>query len=926
MDPRVYRCRFKYDKRRKDLIPNTSAMPPAEYDPEDRAFIVRTFDGGIEGRGSYYIVIKNEDKDDEDWKLSIEGIDGDDKYLIYSKSERLWYPKVYLKEMNDGKFRQECVITSRLAAGFCTITATNKENENLTKPINILVQPNLFDLDDYKYMLTRMAETHDRLLINKSSPVGLGSESTDKTLPGTPEYDLELWRRLKPTVLKIMNAPATLLKQEWQDLPQHKIRHYNGRTMRGLLTQPGKSKLPGTIYTDEYDTQENRAIKAVLNLCHQRFSIYRLESTDNLEGKIDSFIKSDWEATHDINFEDLKSTIKMPVPCEPDSPKRDANVEVLKKYSEITEDSNESEHLCKRLYKCKCCLDVPNSGDIRIIAPKFPLKPELFPAVIRPFNSLETALIWLFKFLLVKGRKVKIENKDSYTITDTPVTVRDDYKHIEDAGYKAIRNWKEQEHTVENLLQCIEALHDSVFGESEIINIGVRVDDEECDDGFELIKFYARRKKMYERSIKRQVDLSKVDDELKQILESPWFKRITDTNIATITRTPKFIHDPLYRKAYEQINEIIERHPSCSLTNEFTIGIHEMNRIYEYWVLYELLDRLLNLGFSLREEPTDDHGNPANILRRFIDGNESDPEGIVIPLKREVENMRVDGTPIKSKVTIPVDLGFNVTIQEKSEAQRWSLNSLRPDYYLRIRGPYSNHDNWYFLDAKCYSYSNFEELKGPAKHPRLKGKTIEEVCLGKYINKMKELLPKYTDMDKTKVCGAYLLIAELKNRNNADMLFGNKENIIESDEDKQTHRYGAAVVNPSQLNSIGSLGSDDLTALLRLIFEYREGAEQYSDRPATLCACWNSSIDHAGLGEPTVTKESTISGKTKYYFRCPCGDLRVESFCWGCNAKILKHDTGNYHYRFKGEKWLFKCPNCGKDKWSYNNDSDSYDY
>lgn len=170
--------------------------------------------------------------------------------------------------------------------------------------------------------------------------------------------------------------------------------------------------------------------------------------------------------------------------------------------------------------------------------------------------------------------------------------------------------------------------------------------------------------------------------------------------------------------------------------------------------------------------------------------------------------------------------------------------------------------------------------------------------------------------------------------------------------ERPMHRFGSIVFRPGK--------EDELTSLLQMIFEYKEGSQLvhcgrpvfgkgdasnrldifYNDsdqtntiamihvkqiitqRPLTLFACWDSSCEHQPIsnGSITISPQLTKGGRYKYYVTCSCGARRYENYFVEpkCRREIIKHGSGNFHYRRTASasgfnKWNYVCPFCGKD-------------
>ena len=841
---KVYRCLFKIDdeskpikvrkggrKKTYSLVPDVKTLKLVKphkvwgyvVDTHDQA---ENRDGQAGNTPEYYVIVFSIEAEDlNGWSLHLVGGQTDDETMVSLQKcdnvpgvpgGQLWYveAKKVIEETNKGEIKSHVnsSLKSTHTAGVLTLEV--RHDTEGSQRIEIKVQPSIFAFDEYEFMLRRMAATHDKLLLSTRRWIGTGAEeSQDELRPGTPEYDLSLWKRMKPAVLRIMEMPATSLKRDRRNLPLHKIRHFDQRTMQGLATNPGEGKVSGIAYRDDHDTLENRTIKAILIRCSHNVLNYK--------------------TVHSLSDKEINSEIE--------------------------------------------------------------------------------------------------------------------------------RQW------------------------------------EKSSKNTDFESFRKRRLSLYRLATdqQKQKEMRQASVELRQILETPWFKAITDVDSVDLPNTPLFLHNPLYREVYNCAHSFLGAHPSCTFFNPYVFGTNSLSAIYEYWVLYELLNRLLNLGFRPKEGQLD---ACESLLRQSIVGNQKKPEGIKILLTRRIPVLSdtrkgKDEEAGGKTADIEVELGFNCHIGAGNE-------HLDPDYYLRVKQTYREMqtDHWYFLDAKCMTYKDREELWASGDS-NLADKTIRDVCYVKYLNKMmnEELLQKYLSAKEgeqgtsAEIRGAYLLVAEVRNDGQSsegasDPFFGAPQHLpqhLPEDLDDYkgkyaddrvnrehpevgypTHWYGAAVVHPSQyLGEDGKpaelTGADELTALLKLIFEYREGpglfdpppydkhvadghVEEQKDGieerddafevihpptdiqrrgamgelPPTLFGCWNSAVRHPVIQEPlTFDEQKTRGGNSKYYVTCPyCGDMRVQSFCANkqCRREIYKYDVGNYHCPIPGvKKWGFVCPHCG---------------
>ncbi len=363
----------------------------------------------------------------------------------------------------------------------------------------------------------------------------------------------------------------------------------------------------------------------------------------------------------------------------------------------------------------------------------------------------------------------------------------------------------------------------------------------------------------------------------------------------------------------------------------------------------------------------------------FVDHllHNSIPEGFAICMHRNISKLDDSGVPSGKTAAIEILVGFNCVFGDQTApVQRKYDKYLTPDYFIRVTREDGYH--WYFLDAKYEKYT--EEMLYKRAEKGKRKNSIGDVCVDKYICKMhdRKFVDEFADFHSKAfptywksellhnhyIEGSYLIIAHYQNEPNEqiatkDRLCGDLSRDIISE--RPMHKYGSIVFRPGK--------EDEMTSLIQMIFEYKEGSQlvhcgnpvfgkgeaskrqdiffndsdasntiamihvrqKISQRPLTLCACWDSSYEHDPIQSASITisPQLTKGLRYKYYISCDCGARRYENYCVGrkCRREIVKHGSGNFHYRRSASglgfnRWNYVCPFCGKDIDPMEDDAD----
>lgn len=849
-------------------------------------------------------------------------------------------------------------------------------------------------------MLDRLLSIHERLVVQTNSSVGIGNRDSQKTIikSGNPNNDAELWQKLKPEIQAIMRMPATLQQKQYQRLPQHKLRRFDSRVLQSY-THSGGQWAEGVVYEDDHNSHENRVIKCIMRkIATQLFPSQKKDLY--IPAQIDDSIRNELLSQFNekaVHWYDcaVKPCIQNSYPTNTNANKISFNIGTYQEKSYQTQYQSGSSRKLRIFFRI--C-----DGGFEIRTFPFKLQQRYYD----PFKMIDD-IPGFSLYPFTKDNNpcgLWLQTKDlsvAYQIIDSLAKV---YTDIENGDLKQqsiiidyrggnvskIKNdklpfkYRGGDRSVEIIsLTDVSACTTSSNGSDDHIRICSLYDFfshivsssalvfMETTREIELVEFVESRRNYYHHlNSQREADNQSYSarQEIKTMLSNQWFELISDNGTSKIQPTPLFLYNRHYRAVYNTLHEIIQNHPM--LASDFIdnlYGVHETALIYEYWVFYELLNRFLNLGFTINGNKDLVRNSVRNLFVNHLLGH-SMPEQFTVCLQKHISTLDDSGNQSGNISTFEIMIGFNCVFgTQEAPARRQYDKYLTPDYFIRVTRDGGYH--WYFLDAKYEEYTE-AMLYDRAQKGKRKN-SIGDVCYDKYINLITErhFINDFADyhcsihpecwkreiIHNHTVEGAYLIVA--KYHSEFDEQITTKDRLCGADShgitnEKPLHKYGSIVFRPETEN--------ELTSLIQLIFEYKEGGERiqtgeaerkqinskngkkwihdvfYNKRsqttyihaeknitkkPITLHTCWDSSSDHTMIDGLSVTTspQLTKTGKYKYYTLCSCGARRYENYCIckTCRHEIIKHDTGNYHHRKRStnswDKWNYVCPYCGSD-------------
>ena len=968
-----------------------------------------------QNKGYYQVVFRivKDDNEKTPVKLVLDRDHGNPLVHDDKGDSDLWYQKTWFLK-NERPSNEGPYVDSIKTAGTFNVSLINEENKEEISRIKVIIRPSLIDIPDYQFMLDRLLTIHGKLVVLSESAVGIGSRdiSGEYMTPGSPEHDVSLWRKLKPEIQAIIKMPATLQQKKYQRMPLYKLKRFDNRVLQAYFASGGQWA-KGIIYTDDYDTQENRVIKYII----QKISMTvfpackeRILSDEEIERNIQEDLSNQFSSKAVSWYRNARTIITSVYESSANGTHFAFQTGIYQsgqyqvKYASgssrkprlyfTSNNGNYEIRTFPVFIKGQFGFDYFDPFESKKDIPGFSLYPFTYDG--NPCGvSLHTKNISVAYAILLSLAKV-FDRIESEELTGQQISVcfigcmtsttKDDQLHFRFRnGDKTVSIIK-----ITDVVKCnmegVDSLNDSSITTlysfyAHIMSTSI-LKYMETPREMELVESAETNRNSYKKWNKKAIVINDgvaARKEIESILSNPWFSAIVSVPNVRLQKTPLFLYDKHYRAIYNILHEIISQHPLLtSNLDENLYGVHETTLIYEYWVFYELMNRFMNLGFTI---DGDVYQNRDTIIGLFVNYllKNMKPEGFAVCLHKDIDILDNSGSPSGRTSPIEVMIGFNCIFGDQEAPKRKQYDIyLTPDYFIRVTRSDGYH--WYFLDAKYEKYTE-DMLYLRAQRDQRKN-SIADVCFDKYIGKMQEkrfidqfaeyhsgVYPQYWKSDMIhnhSIEGAYLIIARYSNEMKdqitiKDRLCGRDAHGIT--EDSPMHRFGSIVFRPGL--------EDELTTLLEMIFEYKEGGQLIvtgeavkkktkkngvekeiwdifnngsqvthlhvgrllSERPITLNTCWDSSNEHtlSQVGKTTITPQLTSGGRYKYHIACSCGARRYENYCIGkkCRHEIIKHDRGNYHSRYLSssswDRWNYICPYCGSVIDSEESDDNDYE-
>lgn len=385
--------------------------------------------------------------------------------------------------------------------------------------------------------------------------------------------------------------------------------------------------------------------------------------------------------------------------------------------------------------------------------------------------------------------------------------------------------------------------------------------------------------------------------------------------------TQIFTNDYNYHMVYKILKEMNTFLEFSFVGDKDKIILKKLDRIYEYWVLTKMLQKLV-LSYHWIPDSQDRLRKFLHLFFYNVSQNEKnnkiDHTGYpVVSLYRKSYSyngnediMHLDlyyDSQVQESLFQNKNVLFNVADKEIRKALK-----LSPDFLFRIsKGNLEkskrNLEKIFIVDAKCKNYNEM------GKDSWLKGDLLG-VAAYKYVYRLHKYLKKdvsaafivHPDISQyagnpNRYLGKYVTYDAYGDKRFSRKLEGDdffryplKGAELDDNDGQRSSLIGSYYLRPySAQNNNSSL---NLTLYFKEIFEYF--MEDWGE-------CWN-----CGSNSIKMETRYTRSGYKKYYYYCnDCHAFWVKTHCDTCHKPIIKHYK-NYFIETNHNAWHVQCPHC----------------
>ena len=440
---------------------------------------------------------------------------------------------------------------------------------------------------------------------------------------------------------------------------------------------------------------------------------------------------------------------------------------------------------------------------------------------------------------------------------------------------------------------------------------------------YEVNTFYLEAIKEYEKQYLTNKDgigitakklLKSIYDKIDKVLYSPIMINVP-LREEKEHLTQIFTNDYNYHMTYKILKEMNTFLEFSFVGDKDKIILKKLDRIYEYWVLTKMLQKLV-LSYHWIPDSQDNFRKFLHLFFYDVSQNEKnnkiDHTGYpVVYLHRKSHSCNG-----KSEDNMHLTLYYDSQVLESifqskvipfSTADKEIRKSLRlsPDFLFRISK--GNLEKIFIVDAKC---KNYDEM---GNNSWVKGDLLG-VAAYKYVYRLHKYLKKdvsaafivHPDISQyagnpNRYLGKYVTYDAYGDKRFSRKLEGDdffryplKELELDDNDKQRCSLIGSYYLRPYTAQTNNS--SLNLALYFKEIFEYF--MEDWEE-------CWN-------CGSHSIKMEIhyTRSGYKKYYYYCnDCHAFWVKTHCDTCHKTIMKHYK-NYFIETNHNAWHVQCPHC----------------
>lgn len=393
-------------------------------------------------------------------------------------------------------------------------------------------------------------------------------------------------------------------------------------------------------------------------------------------------------------------------------------------------------------------------------------------------------------------------------------------------------------------------------------------------------------KKLLNQNVEYYLDY--VVKKIDELLKLPLFENVKPGLLQPWRMTQIFTNDHRYHQIYRRLY-LLDKICDFSFSEHGEKILHDkVDRLYEYWVLAKLLEKLI---IHQKWVTADGNSDVSKIFNNIFSKDRKNAGLQKVCLKHVGESHYNSLT-----LELYYDTQLKLSIGDLIKRYKHNSETLRPDFLFRVKNGRTYEEKIFVLDVK---YRKYDEMKGDCWISQ----DLNNVCVTKY------LIRPERDLGVDQIATSFIV--------HSDMTYGNETNntnkylgkyvsfngfanqiigipLIEG-KDGSKCQIGSFYLTPYVKNEYNQ-SNDNLTTYFEMMFEYFMGEWK---------TCWN-----CGSHSVKVKTLLTIGGYKKYYMTCTkCNAFWVNNHDT-CGVPIIKHLI-NYHIEEKyGDTWHLKCPSC----------------
>lgn len=911
----------------------------------NKTFITQSHFRENDGDKSFYVIIfqiedlgKNENMEDFEIRYSPEK-DSEERSLAYDKEFRIFYDKPILewdkiKKKWDYSNSLDKAIFGSVNAGTFYLNIYKKEDNvvvNKDEPYKVCVLPSSISYKQYRIMIDD--------IINMKRELIMENKSSKQSIQAKWNYTINDIKKIVDCIngplRKINQKPKTKLVEIYRYVQVKNIKKITPRTLIDMEIHKCETKHMALTDAASTDIFENQVIYHALSRLKEYLSAsgkYYNHIVSSKLNEIQSEEKQILDAYNVKSLDDIERIFNKFYIVENKVEYFNNMLKTLKDES-YELNSEEVEEVIVTIIKRTninfCSITFGDSKIITSISPKmleneyinnfgYSEKSKYYSLDYCSPNGtkMKYTLVNTDKVVEIKSRRVKIElsssdirqhqllnavmiknSNESEIIKIHAKVIKNSYSKNDPLRGKETSNLKKylDGHAFDYPLKIVDLISinditlDKYSGNEEdmlkllFINGKITMKDET------LQQINSIRMK-YSSALIEESELDKVnkrcknlEEEIQQLLELNLFEGVKKKKIAWKV-TQIFTNDRHYSLVSRNLRNLDKKFEFTTDYNEQDIIVKKVDKLYEYWILFKILDIFIHTGWSFTKGL-----NAEKLIEEFLKNSKSKKIGILDGLKLDLVHEGKTYSPFTNNEALIRDGTISINRFEMTIYFNETIGLKMPDFAFEVR-VYDNRGynptvKRFYLDAKYRKYDDQNGINDWYND-------INKTAISKYLNhyKMVKTLTNSAFIIHSDVNEKYLYWGGYLSKNMYDRF--NKVDI--NLDINPRHSFGSFYCVPGN--------TEKLKTYLKMIIEYH-----FIELNSPFI-CWNCGcID-------TVIKPISIpsSGSTKFHIKCNnCHEFWVRNHCEASGHKLVKHYRDNFHKEeYRNYPWYVKCPQC----------------